>query len=268
MTAKKGYYSLIQFCPDASRLESVNLGVALFCPDARFIAAKISKSNKRAAKLVGRAGLDRPSLSSAKRALERRFEVDRDSFNSLEDLQRFVDTRSNVLKLTAPRPVKVFDPAEDLDNLFVELVGGIARHPTSQPMFPELDSFFQRLQQQGRAKLNWDVTVPVVGRPLHVPYAYRNGVWNLVKPQRFSSQESQAVGAAMRLALEGDLLHNHETDDDGKKNLIVVSTFDGNGSASQLQGRVERVLEEYHVKTVPASEIDSFLAEVEQEAHS
>lgn len=268
MNAKKGYYSLIQFCPDVSRLESVNLGVVLFCPDARFIAAKISRSNKRAAKLVGRAGLDRASLTSAKRALAQRFEVDRDSFNSLEDFQRFVDTRGNALKLTAPRPVKIFEPTEDLSKLYAELVGGIARYPSPEPIFPELDSFFLQLQQQGRAKLNWDLTVPVVGRPLHVPYAYRNGVWNLVKPQRFSSQEAQAVGAAMRLAIEGDLLHNHETADEGKKNLIVVSTFDENGAASQLQGRVQRVLEEYHVKTVPASTLSSFLAQVDREAHS
>src|SRR5688572_28005390 len=99
MNAKKGYYSLIQFCPDASRLETVNVGVLLFCPDIQFIAARTAKGNQRAAKLVGRAGLDKASLNSAKRALERRLKTDRDAFTNFEDLQKFVDSRGNVLKL-------------------------------------------------------------------------------------------------------------------------------------------------------------------------
>jgi len=133
MNAKKGYYSLIQFCPEPSRLEAVNLGVVLFCPDARYISARITKSNKRASKLVGRLGFDKASLTSAKRALERRFEVDREAFNTLEDLQKFVDTRGNVLRLTTPRPLKVFDPDQDLDNLFGELVGGVVPAPSQGP---------------------------------------------------------------------------------------------------------------------------------------
>ena len=131
MNAKPAYYSLIQFCPDPSRAEAVNLGVLLFCPEAGFIGARTSASNERAAKLAGRQAIDSASLNSAKRAIERRLEVDRDSFQTLEDLQRFVDTRANALKLTQPRPVKVLDPAEDLVKLFEELVGDC--EPTSFP---------------------------------------------------------------------------------------------------------------------------------------
>jgi len=39
MDARKGYYTLIQFRPDASRLEAVNMGILLFCPETGFIAA-------------------------------------------------------------------------------------------------------------------------------------------------------------------------------------------------------------------------------------
>ena len=60
MAAKRGYFSLVQFCPNPSRAEAVNLGVILFCPDAGFLEAKMSAGNKPAMKLVGRAGVDRP----------------------------------------------------------------------------------------------------------------------------------------------------------------------------------------------------------------
>jgi hypothetical protein len=269
MTAMKGYYCLVQFCPDMSRLEAVNVGVVLYCPDARFIAARTARSNRNASKLVGRAAFDASSLNSAKRALERRLQVDRIAFCTLDDLNKFVDTRANAIKLTAPRPIKVFEPQQDLDKLYEELVGGVARKTSLEPVvLPELDAVFHELHAQGRAKLDWPVTVPVVRRPLRVPYAYRNSAWNLVKPFRFSSQEGLALAAAMRLAIEGDLLQKHQTQDDEKMKLIVVASFEQHGLSDELQDRVDNVLGEYKVRTVRDAQIEPFLSEVRQEARS
>jgi len=43
MSLTKGYYSIIQYCPDPSRLEAVNIGVALFCPELRFLRARFGR---------------------------------------------------------------------------------------------------------------------------------------------------------------------------------------------------------------------------------
>lgn len=137
MNPKRGYYSLIQFCPDSSRLEAVNVGVLLFCPEIQFLAARTAASNDRAAMLVGCGGLDEAALNSAKRAVERRLEVDREAFQTLEDLQRFVASRGNALKLTDPRPLKVFDPEGDLDTLFAELVDSRTRARPSNVVAPD-----------------------------------------------------------------------------------------------------------------------------------
>ena len=37
MKPSKGYYSLIQYCPDLGRLEAANVGVLLFCPERGFL---------------------------------------------------------------------------------------------------------------------------------------------------------------------------------------------------------------------------------------
>lgn len=268
MKPKRGYYSLIQFCPEPSRLEAVNVGVVLLCPEADFIAARTAAGNRRAEKLVGRGELDRAALNSAKQAVEHRLHVDRDSFQSIEDLRKFVDTRGNNLKLTDPRPMKVFSPQEDLDELFAELVGGRSSAQRREPLSAELNELFQRLHGEDRARLNWTVEVPVLGRSLQVPYAYRNGVWNLVRPTKFSPKVNVAVSVAMRLAMEGDLLQRHEDEDDeGPKRLVVVTLFseDGNG---QCSSRVQELLTEYNVKTVRQEEVGVFAAEVEQDADS
>ena len=70
MKPMRGYYCLIQFCPDPSRAEAVNLGTLLFCPDVKFIGARTSAGNHSAAKLVGRGGMTneastRPSTPSS-----------------------------------------------------------------------------------------------------------------------------------------------------------------------------------------------------------
>jgi len=181
-------------------------------------------------------------------------------------LQKFVDTRGNNLKLTDPRPMKVFNPQEDLDNLFAELVGGRSSAQPLEPLSAELNEVFHRLHGEGRARLDWSVKVPVLGRSLRVPYAFRNGVWNLVKPTTFSPKVNSAVGVAMRLALEGDLLQRHD-DDEGKKRLIVVTLFSQNGDI-QCSSRVRELLTEYKVRTVRQEEVCDFAAEVEQDAHS
>lgn len=267
MNAKRGYYSLIQFCPDPSRAEAVNVGIALFCPDAGFLGARTAAGNRAAAKLVGRSGFDRAALNAAKRAIERRLEVDRASFQTLEDFQRFAETRANVLKFTAPRPVKVVEPEKELELLFQELVGGRPRQARQRAFLPPLDNLFRKLQQEGRARLDITVTVPLVGRRLHIPYAYRNGDLNLVKPQVFSSQEGPAVDLAMRLAVEGDLLQRHGAEKEGASRLIVVPTFDPSDDGQVAKSRVRDILGEYHVRTIPEDQVDAFVAEVEQQAH-
>ena len=267
MSAIKGYYSLVQFCPDPARLESVNLGVVLFCPEASFINARMSRNNQRAAKLVGNTGFDRAYLNAAKRAFEKRFSVDREAFKTLDDFHRFVNSRANILKLTQPRPVKVFDPEQDLDQLFGELVGGRLRTTkVANQAEPKLDELFQKLHRQGRAKLDWKVPVPLTGRSLHAKYAYKNGVWNLVIPQLFSNHEGPAINTALRLGAEADLIAKKSPESE-KKKLIIVSSFEHDGEVGELEQRVNNVLNEYQVRNVAESEVDAFVTEVENTAH-
>lgn len=126
MTTHRGYFSLIQYCPDASRLEAANVGVVLFCPELSFLEARTAHRNDRARRFFGSGTFNSQALRDAKRAIERRLAVERDYIRSLEQFEQFINTRANELKLTSPRPMKVGQPVKDLDALFVELVGGRA----------------------------------------------------------------------------------------------------------------------------------------------
>lgn len=269
MHAHRGYYSLIQFCPNPSRLEAVNVGVVLFCPELGFLSARTCGDNRRARKIIAREQFDEHALNAAKHAIANRFVADRSAFRSIEDLQAFVERRANALQLTTPRPVKVFDPPRDLDSLFDELVGGVALRVSTKrvPAVPELEALFQRLQREGRAQLNVSLTVPVLGSQLRVPYTYQNGVLNLVKPERFPEDRGKALRIAGQLALHGDLLRRHQEQLGQPAELIVVASYPECADLGDAPERIADVLSEYEVPTVNSAGLRDFIARVESEAH-
>jgi hypothetical protein len=47
MSAEKGFYSIIQYCPDLWRGEAANVGVVLFQPESRQMSVKLSDTLAR-----------------------------------------------------------------------------------------------------------------------------------------------------------------------------------------------------------------------------
>src|SRR5437764_1282370 len=127
MNPETGYYSLIQYCPDPSRLEAANVGVLLFSPKHCFLKALTARSNSRIRRFFGDKGHDGVRLNSFKKGLEERIEAENANIHTLDDLKRFVHSRAGQLQLTPPRYMRVVDPERDLRQLFDELVGGQSR---------------------------------------------------------------------------------------------------------------------------------------------
>ncbi|MBM4035695.1 MAG: DUF3037 domain-containing protein [Planctomycetes bacterium] len=229
MSAAKGYYSLVQYCPDLSRLESANVGVLLFCPELRIIRAKMDPSNARIRQFFGQEGYDRRQLSTIKDALERRLEVDQRAFRTLGDLEQFIASRANELQITAPRPMKVLNPEQDLQRLFDELVAegpASVRRGTAEAV---REALCVRLEREGLDQfVERDVVVHVraLDKELEVPFGYRNGRFNLVRPAAFLQPRiHDAVSDACLLAVEGHSLYKNPDLLRGEMQLVVVAQF-------------------------------------------
>ena len=93
MESSKGYYSLIQYCPDLARLEAANIGVILFCPDLKFIRAKVAQGNDRIRRFFGSQDDDWAQINTVKNTIVNRLEVTGKDFKSLDDLTNFIATR-------------------------------------------------------------------------------------------------------------------------------------------------------------------------------
>jgi len=137
MNATKGYYSLVQFYPDLSRLEAANVGVILHVPERGFIRARMASGNDRVRRFFSGQDIgELEHINFIKQALANRLEVERHLFKTPEDLQRFAEQQANDLLVTRPRFVKVTDPEQALESLFVELVGGRGQRPERDEVEP------------------------------------------------------------------------------------------------------------------------------------
>lgn len=120
MPSVKGYYSIVQYCPDPSRQEGVNVGVVLFCPELRWLDVRFGNWRVEIERVFGPRDWD--FLELERSAIEAHLRMMAASITRIEELERFVTSRANAFTLTDPRYVKVQNPGEELDALFRRLV--------------------------------------------------------------------------------------------------------------------------------------------------
>src|SRR5574343_1154024 len=144
----KGYFSIVQYCPDIGRREACNIGVALVVPSVRFAEVAMSYSDRRLLRFFGKRA-DKPGNLVAMRTsfvhsfrrevkmidfcrkatnaafvpAERRRNqtaLYKETFNDqrgLEVLESFTQTLCNRIIMTEPRYVLVERPLETLADL-------------------------------------------------------------------------------------------------------------------------------------------------------
>ena len=237
MTARKGYFSLVQYCPDVARQEAANVGVVLFCPEVGFLRAKLARSNHRIRRFFGEEADNYQHLNAMKDALAARLQVERSAFQTLEDLQTFVATRANKVVLTSPKPVKILDPEADLEALYQELVQAPAKPLSIQSALPlrrRLDDLLMAQDVRAFMRTGIKVRVPNMEEELDIPYGYQNGRFNLIQPIEFNQQSSSRIkSAACRTAMEGLSLYRHADPVLGQMQLVAVCDFTESNSTSE-----------------------------------
>ena len=265
MKPTRGYYCIIQFCPDLGRLEAANIGVLLFCPSLGFLRARMSKDNARIRHFFGDEGHDRVRINSFKLGLEERLEVERDEIRSLEALETFIARRANLIQISPPRPMKVKDPEKDLAQLFKDLVGGQARIPRGRNLKEFLGRKFTTAGLNRKIQKDIRIRVPVFESQIDIPYGFQNGRYNLIQTARFQAANPNDVNAtACRYAVQGESLYQHPDPQFGRLQLILVGQF---GSAqSDSRSRVKRILSANHVHLYSATEVDRLVEEIKQTA--
>ena len=266
----RGFYSVIQYCPDRSRAEAVNVGLVLLQVDPHEVRVDITTNYKRVRSLFGVEGPTLKSLKLSTHGIKSRLERSFGDLKTMEDLATFAATRANDLRLTEPRLAKLDDVDADFTRLFGELVfressGAMAEESPADVLPPALNDVLYRLQRQGVVWKPGIVTVPVYKRRLEIPYAFRNGVINLIKPHVFPNTKRAETQAAT-LAVSGDFLRKHPVDGEQRR-LVIVSTQETAEQAKEVDEHVAPLFNEYGVRLIRPADAEDFSEEVEATAH-
>ena len=261
MEPKKGWFSIIQYCPDPNRLEAANVGVLLFCPAARFLDAIISNDNRRIRKFFGNLNDERKVINTFKQGLHDRLAFERERIADHSQLSEFVDRRANQIRISPPRSIRVLDPNEQLEALFNNLVAGevaAAAEPANETIGKKLTASLEQPHIQQKLYRSIAVTVPVDGRELNAPYGYQNGRFNLIEPVQFHAQDP--LPKAYRYAVHGDSIYKTEHEEHGNLKLVIVGSF--MDASAETKHTVENVLGEHHVSLFDTSELDKLVEEI------
>jgi hypothetical protein len=259
--AAKGYYSLIQYCPDLGRLEAANVGVLLFSPERHFLKALTTRNNARIIQFFGREGHDWVRISAFKKGLEDRIALEGDAIKSLEDLHRFIDLRANLLQITPPRPMKVTEPEADLEALFKEFMGEPTRRTSSRTLRRLVADKLATAGLERKILKDIKVTVPVLQKEVEIPFGFQNGRFNLISPVRFEANNpEQSLITACKYAVEGRSLYETPDPTLGDLQLVVVGKFRPKDQDSPT--RVKRVFQDYGVKLFRTSDLPQLIDEI------
>lgn len=268
MTQYNGYYSIVQFCPDPARAEVANVGVLVFIPSIGYIDVRLSGGNDRIAHMFSRDSFDPGMINSAKEALQARITEDKKEFQTLEDLNRFVGTRANDLRLTEPRFLKTADPELEIGILFDEFIGGrIKRQKAINPFIEQVDKLFHKPNLVNRIEFKKKVELPYVRKAIEFPYSYKNGVSNLIQLPVFSLSNDQWHHRVFQVAGEGCSIQKQKDANNLKQKVTVIPILEFNNQTEQIQNSINGIFSEYDINVVNSTEIDAFICKVEQEAH-
>src|SRR6187455_2612736 len=142
MTATKGFFSVIQFCPDLDRGECANVGVVLAVPKLGYLGVRFSEDNEAPKQRFSKEAFDDARLSLAKRAMEGRIRAEGVAWVAPEDLIQFGKKEGNNMLLSAPRTILVDNCEAELEELYHRLVHVDAR-TRRRPRKPDLRRVFE-----------------------------------------------------------------------------------------------------------------------------
>ncbi|MDM4013926.1 DUF3037 domain-containing protein [Roseiconus lacunae] len=265
MTPTKGYYSIVQYCPDLARRETVNVGIVLLVPDLQFLHSRMANDNERVRHFFGISGEEAKQVSLFKKSFKHRIEVEQLAITSPQALQKFIDTRGNQFRLTEPAFVKVRQPQETLDQLFVELVGEQSEKAKRSSLKSAIDARFVKAGVSDKIRRDVPVSMPILDQDIKIPFGFQNGEFHLLQPARFESErERDNFDRALKFSTEGKLFQEHPDARLGKLQFNVIGRFPSKSDKSISM--VREVLGEANIRLHSEHDLSELIDEIQRTA--
>ena len=225
---KQGYYSLIQYCPNWTRLEVCNIGVVLLCPEAKYLDVLMVEGYTRIQSFFGKEHLH--YVKAFKDHFAQGIRNEQENVVSLESLKSFISRRANYFRMTEPRSIAIEkEPKLELQNLFEDIFAGTAKpakvqHPNTRAQLckaiKESDVDESRIIHKVPK-----ITVPgFPGSTITPCLGFMNGTFNLVLHRWFSPGDAlNQIGRCVVIGKKLSETRNHIW---GAQKLVVLACAD------------------------------------------
>jgi DUF3037 family protein len=255
MNPTNGYYSLVRYCPDPSRQEFVNIGVAIYSPISKQVRIQFASDNRRLSQVF--AGQDLRLVNRMKKSLEE--SLRRQSFASVTELESYIGRTANAVQLGPLRSAKVQDTVADLSSLMERLVDeGAGKKPRIQRALREK---FVEAGVEGLVHKQVSVDIPSFDQSIRVPYAYRNGRYNLITPVEFTADVRDIFSKAGERAIEGQELYGTTDPMLGDLHLVVVAKF-ADETQEHARLKVAQIFDQHNVAMHTLDNISSLVEDI------
>jgi hypothetical protein len=265
MTPTRGFFSVIQFCPDLDRGEYANVGIVLVVPQRGILDIRLSEDNEGPKQRFGVDAFDDARLSVAKKGLAGRIREEGRCWSGAEDLIWFGQKEGNNLTLSPPRVILVENASAEMAELYQRLVH-VEPIRRRRRAAPDLAAVFEARLTGVPLIKDYKIDIPEYGT-LKAPFAYKNGALNLIRTEAFSENSNSAEEKGNDLAVKGHVLRRYSEATGKPQRLIVVGGFDPSAPET-LKRRIEFILEECDARLVREEQLDDFVEEIRREAHS
>jgi hypothetical protein len=240
MSSTNGYYSLVRYCPDPSRQEFVNIGVAIYSPILKQVRIRLSPNNRRLSQVFGKQDLH--FINRLKKSLEE--SLKRESFGTVSELEGYIGRSANAVQLGPLRSLKITELGEDLSRLFERLIGERPEH--KPPLQRDLGRKFSEAGVESLVQKSVEIEIPSFDQSIRVPYAYQNGRYHLITPVEFAADVRNIFAKAGEKAIEGQELYQTADPNLGPLHLVVVARFADETSES-ARAKVGEIFENHNV---------------------
>jgi Protein of unknown function (DUF3037) len=265
----RAFYSLVQYCPDLSRLEVANIGVVIFCAELNYIDVRMTQNHKRISQMFGKGQRDLKRLRTVKAGLQEKLTTGGNELMSLEKLNHLAALHVNTIRMTQFMPCRVStDPKVDLQNMFAELVEfNSGPKPISKvdALARSLEECFAVPDISNRIYRKLKVRIPILNREEEIPYGFQNGRLNLIAPVVFPVGKSAFEDRAAKYAIEGRSLYDNPDPKRGALQMLVVGQFE-DGATDSVE-TAKRILDSHQVRFVRKSELPQLADEIRTNGH-
>jgi hypothetical protein len=135
------------------------------------------------------------------------------------------------------------------------------------PLLSKIDQLFSRPSLKERIETRKKISLPFIEKTIEFPYAYRNGMLNLIQHPLFSLGNDLWYKKAFELAGEGYSIQKQVGSDNLARKVIIIPLIENASTIQKAENTIHDIFMDHNITVIEPSKVETYVDQVEMEAH-